>query len=236
MQALILVGGKGTRLEPYTAVLPKSLMPLGEYPILEIVLRQLQSAGTSDVILAVGHLSHLFEAFFEDGKRFGMRISYSFEDEPLGTAGPIANALDRLEEDFLVINGDLLTTISYAKIFETHRENGAAATIGIFDREEKIDFGVIETDAEGKLEKYTEKPTYQFSVSMGVNVLNKAAVATFLKPGEYMDLPDLLLKLKDSGETVQCFREPCEWLDIGRMEDYKRAIELFESDRSTFMP
>lgn len=105
MQALILAGGKGTRLRPYTTVLPKPLMPVGDYPILEIIFRQLKHAGVTDIILAVGYMSQLFQAFFQDGSRYGLNVSYSFEDVPLGTAGPIALALDQLDDDFLVLNG-----------------------------------------------------------------------------------------------------------------------------------
>src|SRR5690242_9498836 len=127
MQALILAGGKGTRLRPYTAVLPKPLMPVGDYPILEIILRQLKANGIDEVILAVGYMSQLFQAFFGDGARYGLRISYSFETQPLGTAGPIALTLDQLEDDFLVMNGDLLTTLNYRNLFEYHLERKAAA-------------------------------------------------------------------------------------------------------------
>lgn len=162
MQALILAGGKGTRLRPYTTVLPKPLMPVGDYPILKIILRQLKSAGAREVILAVGYMSQLFEAFFQDGSRYGLRILYSFEEEPLGTAGPLALALERLEEDVLVMNGDLLTSLNYRDMFEFHQARRAAATIGLHQRDAKIDFGVIERDAEGRLIKYVEKPIYHF--------------------------------------------------------------------------
>src|SRR5207237_530377 len=142
MQAVILAGGKGTRLRPYTTVLPKPLMPVGDYPILEIILRQLKRADVTRVVLAVGYMSHLFEAFFQDGQRYGLEISYSFETEALGTAGPLGAIVDALDEDFLVLNGDLLTTFSYRNVFAHHKRVDAAATIGAFRRSVDIDFGV----------------------------------------------------------------------------------------------
>jgi NDP-sugar pyrophosphorylase family protein len=236
MQALILAGGKGTRLKPYTAVLPKPLMPVGDYPILEIILRQLKNAGVEEVILAVGYMSQLFQAFFQDGSRYGLNLSYSFEEKALGTAGPIALAVDRLEDDFIVMNGDLLTTLKYGNIFAHHRKMKAAATIGLYPREVKIDLGIIEKDTEGRLARYIEKPTYNFEVSMGINVLNKDAVKPYLKPSTYLDLPDLLTRMKADGRQVHTYSEPCYWLDIGRVDDYQTATEIFESRISEFLP
>lgn len=236
MQALILAGGRGTRLHPYTTVLPKPLMPVGDYPILEIILRQLKGAGITDVILAVGYLSQLLEAFFQKGERLGLNISYSFEERALGTAGPIALAMEQLEDDFLVMNGDLMTTLKYQNLIAFHQDKGAAATIGIYQRDVKVDFGVLETDAQGKLVRYVEKPTYHFDVSMGVNVLNKNAIQPYLKVGEYLDIPDLMRKLCQDGHPVHCYRESCYWLDIGRMDDYRTATEIFESRQAEFLP
>lgn len=236
MQALILAGGKGARLRPYTTVLPKPLMPVGDYPILEIILRQLKHAGVTDVILAVGYMSQLFQAFFQDGSRYGLRISYSFEDAPLGTAGPIALAMGQLEDDFLIMNGDLLTTLDYGSLFAFHRTRKAAATIGLHRREVKIDFGVIECDAHNRLVGYTEKPVWNFTVSMGINALNKAAVLPYLKPGEYLDLPDLMLRLNREGQPVLCYQEPCSWLDVGRLDDYQAATDAFLARKHEFLP
>lgn len=236
MQALILAGGKGTRLRPYTTVLPKPLMPIGDFPILEIILRQLKHAGVTEVILAVGYMSQLFQAFFQDGSRYGIKISYSFEEHALGTAGPIALVLDRLQDDFLVMNGDLLTTLTYKNLFTFHKEMNAAATIGLFRREVKIDFGVIETDPDGKLLRYREKPVYHFDVSMGINVMKKEIVSSYLKAGEYLDIPDLMMQMRADNHPVHCFNEPCYWLDIGRIDDYQTATEIFESKLSEFLP
>lgn len=236
MQALILAGGRGTRLHPYTTVLPKPLMPVGDYPILEIILRQLKTAGVTDIILAVGYLSQLLQAFFQNGERLGLNISYSFEEQALGTAGPIALAFDQLNDDFLVMNGDLMTTLNYRNLFAFHKQRGASATIGTYQREVRIDFGVIESNENGKLIRYIEKPTYHFDVSMGVNVLNKDSIEPYLKVGEYLDIPDLMMQLSQDGRSVCCYQEPCYWLDIGRLDDYRTATEVFESRQAEFLP
>ena len=236
MKALILAGGKGTRLRPYTTVIPKPLMPVGDFPILEIILRQLKRAGVSEVILAVGYMSQLFQAFFEDGKRLGLGISYSLEEKPLGTAGPIGLVLDQLGGDFIVMNGDLLTTLDYKGLFEHHKQRSAAATIATYTREVKVDFGVIETDDRQELSAYREKPLYTFDVSMGVNVLNAEVLREVLVPGQYLDIPDLMLRLKSLGKRVACYRENCYWLDIGRVDDYQIASDIFEARRAEFLP
>jgi NDP-mannose synthase len=235
MQALILAGGRGTRLRPYTTVFPKPLMPIGDHPILEIILRQLNRAGARQVILAVGHMGQMFRAFFGDGAALGLDISYSFENQALGTAGPIALALGQLEEDFLVMNGDLLTTLAYRELFEDHCRTNAAATVAVHRREVKIDFGVIETEGD-EVAKYTEKPTFHFDVSMGVNVFKKRDLKPFLVPGEYLDIPDLLMRMRGDGKLVRCFRSNCQWLDIGRIDDYEAASGVFEARRTEFLP
>jgi len=236
VQAVILAGGKGTRLRPYTTVLPKPLMPIGDYPVLEILLRQLKRAGASRIVMAVGHMSHLFEAFFQNGSRYGVDIVYAFEQEPLGTAGPLAAVVDDLDDDFLVLNGDLLTTLGFDRLFDYHRAQGAAATIGAFARTVDIDFGVLEIDADRNLSNYIEKPTYAFDVSMGINALNAAAVRPYLRSGERLDLPALLMQLKQDGRRVCCYREACRWLDIGRPDDYQQAVDLFAAHQGEFLP
>jgi NDP-mannose synthase len=235
MQAVILAGGKGTRLRPYTTVLPKPLMPIGDMPIMEIVLRQLKLAGFDSVILAVGYMHHLFESFFQDGARYGLKITYSFEDEPLGTAGPLSLILDRLEENFLVMNGDLLTTLNYKNLFDNHLQSKSAATIALHRRTVNIDFGVIKYDEDNRLIGYSEKPSYDYDVSMGVNVLNKASISKVVNAGSYLDIPDLMMYLKARGELVTCYREECDWLDIGRVDDYQLAVDLFEKNKSKFL-
>jgi NDP-sugar pyrophosphorylase family protein len=236
MQAVILAGGRGTRLRPYTTVIPKPLMPVGDMPILEIILRQLRRAGVRRVILACGYMAQMFQAFFQDGARLGLAIEYSFEEKALGTAGPLALALDRLDEHFIVMNGDLLTTLDYRALFDGHVQSGAAATIGLYTREVTIDFGVIETAPGDRLAKYLEKPVYRFDVSMGANVLTTSKIRSRLRPGEHLDIPQLMTQLVAGGETVRCHRSACYWLDIGRGDDYELANEIFASRRAEFLP
>lgn len=236
IKALILVGGKGTRLRPYTNVIPKSLLPVGDLPILEIILMQLKIAGVSEVILAVGHMAHLFESFFQDGSRLGIKISYSYEDKPLGTAGPIAYVLDDLGDDFIVMNGDLLTTLNYKEMFDLHQQRAAAATIASFNRKIKIDFGVLEFDSSQILKKYTEKPSYSFNLGMGINIINANAASSFLVKGEYLDMPDLMMKIQHQGKAVFCHNEDCFWLDMGCPSDYDEANEAFENMKDKFLP
>ena len=230
MQAVILAGGKGRRLEPYTTVLPKPLMPIGTRPVMEILLGQLAQDGIDRVVIAVGHLSHLIQAYFGDGAGFGLKITYVREDKPLGTAGPLGSMLEILDDDFLVTNGDLLTDISFKDLFTTHQESGAAATIAVFPREQQIDFGVLEYGTDGRLKKYIEKPTYRFSVSKGINVFSRSRIEKFLCPNQYLDIPDLMQLLVKEKEDVLCIEEDCSWLDIGRVDDYEKAKEIFAGE------
>lgn len=233
MQAIILAGGKGTRLKPFTNVIPKPLVPIGDMPILEVVLRQLHHHGVKKVVLAVNHLARLIEAFFGNGSSLGLDITYSLEDHVLGTAGPI-RLVEHLAEDFLLMNGDLLTTINYSDLYHYHKKNQAMATIATFRKEVKIDLGVIDAN-KNEFVNYIEKPTYHFTVSMGIYALNRK-VLHFIPPNDQFDMPDLLLALHKAGERVQCYSGEYEWLDIGRTEDYEQAVSLFESRRDVYLP
>ena len=235
MKAIVMAGGKGTRLQPFTASFPKPLVPLGDIPVLELVLRQLRAAGVTEVILAVNHLHHLIRAFCGDGSSFGLKISYILEDRPLGTAGPIAAVLDELGDDFIVTNGDLLTNFDVARMAQEHVEAADAASIAIFERDFKIDFGLVEVDDGMRLTGYREKPTYTHFVSMGLYVLQRKAVAPHLKAGVPLDMPQLMQSLMGEGKTVQCRRQDCLWLDIGRPDDYHTAQKLFEEHREMFL-
>lgn len=234
MHAVILAGGHGSRLRPYTTVLPKPLMPIGDMPILEVVLRQLRRAGFERVTLAVSYLAELIEAFCGNGRRFGLEIRYSHEDRMLSTAGPLQLVKD-LDDTFLVMNGDVLTTLDYAAMVRFHRERGATATLAMHRRTVRIDYGVVETDAAGLLQRYIEKPEYHYTVSMGINVLEPRALQ-HIASGEVLGMPDLMLRLRDAGEKVQAYDAPCTWLDIGRMDDYEEALDRFERERAMFLP
>jgi NDP-mannose synthase len=234
MQAIVMAGGKGTRLAPFTATFPKPLVPLGDMPVLEVLLRQLRRAGIDEVILAVNHLHQLIRAFCGDGQAFGLRIDYSLEHEPLGTAGPIAALLDRVGETFVVANGDLLTSFDIAAMIAAHRNARADASVAIYQREIKVDFGLVETDAAMRLTGYREKPSYTHLVSMGLYVLEREAVRPCLQLARRFDMPDLMQALLAAGRTVQCHAQDCVWLDIGRPEDYAEAQVLFEQNRDLF--
>jgi NDP-mannose synthase len=237
MQAIVLAGGKGTRLRPFTAVFPKPLMPLGEaepMPIMEVVLRQLGRHGFRDVTVITGYLTELIEAFFGVGKRFGVRLAYRREVTPQGTAGGLV-LVDRPSEPVLVINGDILTTLDYAEMYAFHKTSAARATIASYLREVRIDFGVLEFASEPHvLAGYREKPAYSFQVSMGVYILDPIAW-DYLEPGKPLAMPDLLETMRGTGHAVHCFRQPCYWLDIGRHDDYATANEIFESRRAEFL-
>ncbi len=238
MQAIVLAGGKGTRLRPFTHVLPKPLMPLGEddpMPILEVVLRQLASHGFGEVTIITGYLTELIEAFCGTGQRFGTRIAYRREVQPLGTAGGLT-LVDRPREPVLVINGDILTTLDFSGMYRFHQARKSPATIAAFPRDVKIDFGVLDFgDDPHVLAAYREKPQFSFHVSMGVYILDPLAW-DYLRPGVELPMPTLLESMRHDGHPVHCFRQACEWLDIGRHDDYATANAMFESRRSAFLP
>jgi NDP-sugar pyrophosphorylase family protein len=233
MKAVILAGGKGTRLAPYTTILPKPLMPVGDLPILEIVICQLRSAGITEITLSVGYLGSLLEAYFGDGSRWGVAISYSREDHPLGTAGPLA-LVSQLTNTFLVMNGDILTTLDYAALARFHREHEALATVALFKKPVKIDLGIIKRNGENCVIDYIEKPTLEYEVSTGIYVM-ELGVLDFITSGEQLDLPDLIKRLIEKQQKVLGYNFEGQWLDIGRPEDHARAVEQFVSGRSSFL-
>ena len=232
--AVILAGGKGTRLRPFTMTIPKPLLPLGDVPVLEVVIRQLAANGFSRVVLTLGHMAALFSAQFGDGSDYGLSIDYVSEFEPLGTAAPLRNLRD-LPENFIVMNGDLLTDISYERLFQEHVRENAAATIGTVSRDETIDYGLIEMAPDGAFLDYKEKPVVSRYVSMGINVLNRRALSAIPATGRF-DMPQLMLALHAAREKVHCYRSDCYWQDMGRFDDYTRASEDFVRDPLRFLP
>jgi NDP-sugar pyrophosphorylase family protein len=232
-RAVILAGGKGTRLAPYTKILPKPLVPIGDMPILEVLLRQLKRSGVEHVTLTVGHLANLLEAFFHDGAQLGLTIDYSLEDRPLGTVGPLT-LIPRPAESFLVCNGDVLTTLDPRALFAHHRASGATLTIAMHRRSVRIDLGVIEVGGQGVVTGYLEKPTRDYMVSMGLYVFEPRAL-DYLQPGEYFDFPDLVHLLLARGEKVCGYAFDGYWQDLGRMDDYEQAAQDFERLRGEFL-
>jgi NDP-sugar pyrophosphorylase family protein len=227
MRVIILAGGKGTRLLPYTTVIPKPLMPVGDRPILEIVIRQLKRYGFSRFTLAVGYLAELIEAYFRNGEKYGVAIDYSREKKPLGTIGSLS-LVDDLKSTFMVMNGDVLTDLDYGKLVSFHREHSAVATIATYNKKVNIDLGVLDIGEGFRLRDYREKPTLQYQVSMGVYMF-EPTILEYIAPDTYLDFPDLVLTLIRAGEKVVSYPFDGYWLDIGRHEDYVRAQEEFET-------
>jgi NDP-sugar pyrophosphorylase family protein len=234
MQAIILAGGKGRRLMPYTTVLPKPLMPIGDYPILEVILRQLKHCGFERVTISTGYLHELIHAYLDSNKTLGLDISYAHEDTPLGTIGPL-RLIDQLDDTFLVMNGDILTDISYRDLIASHHKNHAIATVATYQRDVNIDFGVLEKDENRKITGFTEKPTFHFDVSMGVYVFSKK-ILEYVPKGEPFGFDQLMYALIAEKEAVFSYPHTGYWLDIGRPDDYARSIEEFERYKDRFLP
>lgn len=226
MPVVILAGGKGTRLHPYTTALPKPLMPVGEMPVLEIIIRQLRKAGFRDLTVSVGHLHGLIQAYFGDGSGWDVNLCYSLESTPLGTAGPIA-LVSPPTGSFLVLNGDLLCSIDFAEMVRSHKNSGSIATIATYPKRVQISLGVLETE-DGILTRYVEKPTMDYKVSMGIYVF-EPRILDFIPTEQRLDIPDLIQKLLSTGESVNLFDFNGYWRDIGTMEEYAAANEEFPS-------
>lgn len=227
VRAVILAGGRGTRLHPFTISFPKPLMPLGDLPVIEVLMERLVHYGITDITLALGHLGELIRAYFDQRYLWKEKATLRFvrEETPLGTAGALALVRD-LNDTFLVMNGDLLTDIDFRALVAFHRDQKASLTIAAHRREVKVDLGVLEMGTERRVTGYTEKPVSSFEVSMGVYVY-EPHVLRKIQPGAYLDFPDLVLKLISEGERVCAFPANCQWLDIGRPDDYRRAQELY---------
>ena len=223
MKAVILAGGKGTRLRPFTYMIPKPLMPIGEQPIIEIILKQLKNNGFNNIIISTGYKANLIKMFLENADtKYKLNIKYSHENEPLGTIGPLSLIKDELDEDFLLMNGDTLSTINYNELMKYHKKSGNMATITLYKRDIYIDFGIVELDGVD-ITDYIEKPTNTYFVSMGVYVF-KPEVLNYV-PDEKLDFPDLVKILIKNGEKVGGYIFEDYWLDIGRHEDYMKANE-----------
>jgi NDP-sugar pyrophosphorylase family protein len=230
-RAVILAGGKGTRLGPYTTVLPKPLMPIGDRAILDVVVRQLHAQGFGNLTFAVGYLAHLVRAVFGDGSAHGVSIEYHEEREPLGTAGPLAQ-IDGLGGTFLAMNGDVLTTLDYSDLYRSHREAGNALTIATHRRVVRTEYGVLHVEGPGgrtqRVTGYEEKPEIPYTVSMGVYILEPSALE-HIPVGRRFDIPDLVLSLLEQGEPVGSYLFDGYWLDIGRHDDYEQALADYET-------
>jgi NDP-mannose synthase len=235
LRAVILAGGKGTRLAPFTASFPKPLVPLGDTPVLEVLIRRLVQYGVTDITLTLGHLAELIKAYFHHRRCLAEQITlrYVDEEEPTGTAGSLA-LVPGLNDTFLGMNGDLLTNLDLNALVKFHREQQAVLTIGVHERAVQIDLGVLEFDENHAVTRYLEKPRTTYNVSMGIYVY-EPKVLQYIEPGRYLDFPQLVLRLLENGERVCAFPSDCLWLDIGRPDDYARAQQLFTEKNGDFI-
>lgn len=235
LKAIILAGGKGTRLRPFTASFPKPLVPLGDTPVVEVLIQRLIEFEITDITMTLGHLAELMKAYFSHRDQLTSKLNLDFviEETPTGTAGSVS-LVDGLSDTFLVMNGDLLTDLNFHDLVDFHRSKDAVLTIATRTREVKIDLGVLEYNEDNEIIDYREKPETTYDVSMGVYVYDPKALQ-YIEAGQRLDLPDLVLKLIAAGERVCAFPTDCQWLDIGRPDDYARAQELFEEKRDSFV-
>jgi NDP-sugar pyrophosphorylase family protein len=208
-------------------------VPVGDYPILEILIRQLAKCGVEKVTLTIGYHFELFQAFCGNGKKWGINLEYSLEDKPLGTIGPI-KLIEKLDDNFLIINGDTLTDLDYRELFHLHMREINIMTLATSKRFVDIDYGVIRTEGNGHVISYNEKPKLQYLVSMGVNVLSKE-VLDIVPDGVRFDFPQLVLELLKRDKPVRCYVHKGYWLDIGRPEDHAIAVRQFEENRKKFL-
>lgn len=226
MRAIILAGGKGTRLRPYTTLIPKPLVPLGgQYSILEIIILQLKKAGFSHVTLAINHLAQLIKAYFGNGEQFAIKIDYSLEEQELSTIGPLS-LIDDLPDNFLVMNGDILCDLDYGQFLRSHIDGRHEISVSTFKREVNVDFGVLTYDHNHILTGFFEKPMYQFDVSMGIYALNRKIISA-LEKGQKYGFDNLMLDSLAFNRSVNIIPFDGYWLDIGRPDDYDNANENF---------
>jgi NDP-sugar pyrophosphorylase family protein len=233
-RAIILAGGKGTRLRPYTVVLPKPLLPVGDYPVLEIIIRQLAYYGFSHITLTVNHQAEIIKAFFGDGSRWKIKIDYSLEDQPLSTMGPLKLIHD-LPENFLIMNGDVLTDLHFGQFYDQHLQQGKIFTISAYHRTDISEFGVLETDIHGNLSGFIEKPRREYIVSMGI-YMAKNKVLQHIPENKSFGFDQLMLEFLKIHEPVCVQPFTGYWLDMGRPDDYSQAVDDVEKLKNRFMP
>jgi len=232
-RVVILAGGAGRRLAPYTFVIPKPIMPIGTTPIIEVVLRRLASHNFRQVTIAPGYMSDIIRAVAGDGSKFGVDIKYSQESQPLNTIGPLT-LVDNLTDDFIVMNADLLTDLDFTQLWNYHRSHGGLVTIATCVKSTKLELGVINTDAELRIIGFEEKPTLLHNVSMGIYVFNKA-VLKYIPKGVPYGFDSLISTLLEKDEKIRAYPFSGRWLDIGVPADYEKAQEEFELRREHYL-
>jgi len=234
MQAIILAGGKGTRLFPYTVSIPKPLIPVGDIPIIEIVLKQLASSGFKNIILALGYMADMLQAYIGDGSKYGLHISCSIEKKPLGTIAPL-KLMKNLDENFLVMNGDLLTDINYRKLFDYHIKQKALATIATYTKETKLQLGVLENNSEGRIIRFSEKPVLKNKVSMGIYIFNQS-ILKYIPDNKYFGFDSLMYAMIENNDRVFSYEFSGRWFDIGMHDDLVKAGEEFMNNKDNYLP
>lgn len=235
MQAVLMAGGKGTRLRPFTNILPKPLVPIGEMSILELVLRQLKSCGFEEIVIAVGHKADLIMAVIGDGSRMGLKIRYHMEEQPLGTLGALATIED-LDENFLVMNGDICTNLDFSQLYQAHVDSGEMVSVSTFPRRERIELGVLQlNDDMDRVCGFEEKPVHNFYVSMGVNAFHRT-VLDIIPQKVFFGFDHLMESLLEQSIAIHAYRFHGVWHDIGRPDDYQRVLDEFEKTPSIYLP
>jgi NDP-sugar pyrophosphorylase family protein len=223
MRALVMAGGEGRRLRPLTTGMPKSLLLIGNQPILELALVQLRRYGIHDVTLAVAYLAPMIRKVFGAGENLGMRISYLYEDAPLGTAGALGQLGD-FEDSITMMNGDILTDLDFSRMLATHQAQGAVLTVASKMMCTDLTLGVLDVHESGLVTGYREKPRLEHRFSLGIYIV-EPAVKAFIRRGERIDMPDLITRLIEAGESVACYDHSGKWIDIGLPEDYARVAQ-----------
>lgn len=226
-RAIILAGGKGTRLKPYTVALPKPLVPIGDKPILEIIIMQLIENGFEHITITINHLADIIKAFFGDGSKWGIKIDYSLEEKPLSTMGPLS-LIENLPENFLIMNGDVLSDINFSTLIQKHENSKSIFTISSYKREQKSDYGILEVGDNSSLIGFKEKPVVEYDVSMGIYIANKK-ILDYIPYNQSYGFDQLMLDLIADDNPAKVIRHDGYWLDIGRPEDYAKACEDIES-------
>lgn len=233
MRAVIMAGGLGSRLAPYTNILPKPLMPLNDRPIIDVILRQLVRAGVEGIEISVGHMGSLLESWVRHAPDYGVPVSFLYEEVPLGTAGALSN-VEAAEGTFIALNGDILTTLPFQDLVAQHLASGALATMAVNERSVQVEYGVVHADGDNRLLRLEEKPTLRYTVSMGVYAFDPAIVE-LIEPGERIDFPDLLARAMEQRRDVGVYPYDGYWRDIGNRDDYEAALVDFEADTQRFL-
>jgi NDP-sugar pyrophosphorylase family protein len=226
-QAVVLAGGLGSRLRPFTLIIPKPLLPVGDRSVLEIQIGHLVESGINEIFLATGYKSPLFESYFGDGSRLGVRLHYSFEETPLGTAGPLALLKDKLQGPFVVLNGDILTNLDFGRAVRFHEEQGCSFTVVSKEVVFPLSYGSLVNEG-ARVVGIQEKPDLRVEVMAGIYVLSPEAL-DLIPPNQRFGMDQLVQRFLDEGRPIASYRMEEYWLDIGRMEDYEKAVVQYDS-------